>query len=233
MLREVLPFREDFKRDTFFMNTADLAIRQQNVDHPANTNTLDDVFGSAPASPVLTASDDTTALGRNISARHGGASDEISDIHRLRSTHVTNGYREGIAVSKEKFIQEGFDEGYNLGAELGLKVGWCLGTLEGIWYALKPNRLASLQSSSQQVEPDTTRAEVAGMYSQAEEELTMQRLYASDYFGTDGIWLYDVQDHEDDSREVTFDEIAAAHPLVQEWLAKVEALAQKLGLKLE
>ncbi|KAL8985824.1 MAG: hypothetical protein Q9177_004326 [Variospora cf. flavescens] len=57
---------------------------------------------------------------------------EPSDIPRLRSTHATNGYRDGISASKDQALQPGFDEAYPLGAILGLRVGYVLGVLEGL-----------------------------------------------------------------------------------------------------
>nr|POE62546.1 uncharacterized protein yae1 [Quercus suber] len=234
MLREVPTFQEDFERSPSLMNNVDLTTGEHQEDHLTNADTLDDVFGSAPASPIQIAPESAVRDGTATSVRRGTGSDEISDVHRLRSTHVTNGYREGIAVSKEKFMQEGFDEGYTLGAELGLKVGWCLGALEGIWHALKPmKQTTSPQSSSQEVESSTTRTEVAKMYFQAEEELAMQKLYDSKHFSENGIWLYDVQSHDHGASELTFDEIAAAHPLVREWSLRVETFAERLGLKMD
>ncbi|KAI9879206.1 MAG: Essential protein Yae1, N terminal, partial [Pleopsidium flavum] len=91
-----------------------------------STNTMDDIFTSSPP-PSPTS---------NITTQHP------SDIPHLRSTHSTAGYRDGIAASKEQYIQSGFDEGYALGAVLGLRVGWILGVLEGLYAALtsKTNR---------------------------------------------------------------------------------------------
>ena len=69
-------------------------------DQPDHSNDLfDDIFGSAPNSPTLEGS-----RGDERAAERGNTN-EVSDIPRLRSRHVTEGYREGIAESKEKFIQ--------------------------------------------------------------------------------------------------------------------------------
>src|ERR1700761_2373964 len=118
MLRDIPPFH--------LQPQADLEILMNNPgteDEPTRPSTeyidpLDDVFGSAPASPTLAAQrndDNTTVQSPSTRAAHP------SDVPRLRSTHVTNGYREGIAASKEQHIQAGFDEGYSLGAEVALK----------------------------------------------------------------------------------------------------------------
>src|ERR1700743_1503923 len=56
--------------------------------------------------------------------------DIISDAQRVHTVKSTAGYRDGISVSKEKFIQEGFDEGFLLGAEIGLAVGYIHGCME-------------------------------------------------------------------------------------------------------
>lgn len=169
-------------------------------EEPHQNDLLDDVFGSAPASPERDGEGES---------RHG---QDHSDIPRLRSTHVTNGYREGIAESKGKFIQEGFDEGYSLGAELGMKAGWCLGVLEGMCKAL----------SAAQHEP-------AELLAKARDELQMEKLYGTDYFGSDGIWLYDVPGKES---ETTFRQVAIAHPVLESWTEKTMDLAKQYGLPL-
>lgn len=228
MLRDVPPFRQDFDESySVFAMSPGLGVNQDHDSH-TNADMLDDVFGSAPSSPRLLATGGSAERDRLPGQRRPSA--EISDIHRLRSTHVTSGYREGIAASKERYMQEGFDEGYNLGAELGLKVGWCLGALQGMWHALKPD-MTTNSSIGTNTKPD--RDEVAKTFFEAEKQLDMQRLYASDYFGVDGIWLYDVKMKEANEHEVTFDEIAAAHPVVKEWSQKVKTIAEDLGLLLE
>ncbi|KAG5999876.1 hypothetical protein E4U21_006167, partial [Claviceps maximensis] len=76
------------------------------------SNQLDDVFGSAPASPDQTDVRDHS---------------HPSDIPRLQTEHATAGYREGITAAKESSIQPGFDEGFSLGAALGSHAGRLLG----------------------------------------------------------------------------------------------------------
>ncbi|KAL2418114.1 hypothetical protein ABEF95_001626 [Exophiala dermatitidis] len=56
----------------------------------------------------------------------------LSDIPSLRRQHMTDGYREGLAVGKARVMQAGFDAGYPFGVEIGLRVGKVLGILEGI-----------------------------------------------------------------------------------------------------
>lgn len=162
------------------------------------TNHLnDDVFGSAPSSPVLS--------GQQLDRSHP------SDLPRLRSLHVTNGYREGIALSKESHIQAGFDEGFSLGGEMGQRVGYLLGVLEGIARGLKD---------------DETR----GTWEEAQEELKMERLLGAEWFGRDGVWLYHVDGEEDG--EVTFEEVAKAHPVLRRWEEKLRESVHIVGLRL-
>lgn len=182
---------------------------------------LDDVFGSAPASPVL-----------DPSSRDEGAVTERrevadpSDIPRLRSVHVTSGYREGLSASKEQYVQAGFDEGYSLGAELGMKVGWLLGVLEGVVRAL-PSR-----SSGEDGEGTAGRSEARSLLAEAEQEMSMRKLFGGEFFGGDGVWIYPVPAVEKKGEEdVTFKEIADAHPVVVKWEGKVRELADAVGLR--
>ncbi|QIW98797.1 hypothetical protein AMS68_004315 [Peltaster fructicola] len=145
---------------------------------------LDDVFGSAPPSPQT----------QHAEAGVSRSTTEPSDVPRLRSIHVTNGYREGIAVGKESSIQAGFDEGYALGAEYGHLAGRILGVLDG---------LLSI----------TDDKEFQKLYELAMTELAVANLFSTDYFGEDSIWSYDVPEQD----ESTFRAIAAAHPLLQKW----------------
>lgn len=186
-------------------------------EEPQHTNDLfEDIFGSAPNSPQLGG-----IPGDDIVAGRGNT-DEVSDIPRLRSRHVTEGYREGVAESKEKFIQAGFDEGYSLGAEIGLKAGWCLGVLEGVCKALEKTQAGDSKASGQQ---DNVEAEE--LFKKAKEELQMQKLYDPAYFGSDGIWLYDVPGSE---AETTFRDVASAHPVLSPWLTTTRAAADRVGL---
>ncbi|KAK5136199.1 hypothetical protein LTR08_004036 [Meristemomyces frigidus] len=187
----------------------------ENDNEDANTHIdpLDDVFGSAPASPALTASDARPST-------RAGARDEVSDIPRLRSVHVTNGYREGVAGSKEVFMQEGFDEGYALGAELGLKAGWCLGVLEGVGRALAEGGEG---------------VRVGRLVREAEGELGVEGLFGAEWVGEDGVWRYEVDGSGSgrggEGAEVTFERVAEAHPVVVKWRARVLGLAAEVGLK--
>lgn len=214
MLREDLPsVRADGEREIH----VEAPTVGEDESHHSN-DLFDDVFGSSPNSPVLSG-----ARGDELVADRANAS-EVSDIPRLRSRHVTEGYREGIAESKEKFIQEGFDEGYSLGAELGLKAGWCLGVLEGVCKAWEKAQMASGKQSKVDLESELKPEE---MFKRAQEELQMPKLYDPAYFGSDGIWLYDVPGSED---ETTFRQVAMAHPVLSSWLSTTKAAADRVGL---
>ncbi|KAF2486021.1 hypothetical protein BDY17DRAFT_238911, partial [Neohortaea acidophila] len=178
----------------------------------------DDVFGSAPPSP---------GADRTV---HQPT--DPSDIPRLRSTHVTNGYREGISASKSTHIQEGFDEGYALGAELGLRVGWCMGVLRGVLHAVSSSHSNTSATPSvpaaenAKLTSSITRESVQQIIQDAEEALTIQALFGKDFFGEDGIWLYDVPGQESgDEGSVTFALIADAHPLLTRWMTTIREVA--------
>lgn len=214
MLREDLPsVPAESERDIHVETPA----VESDESHHSN-DLFDDVFGSAPNSPILNG-----GRGDELAAERANAH-EVSDIPRLRSRHVTEGYREGIAESKEKFIQEGFDEGYSLGAELGLKAGWCLGVLEGVCKAVEKTKAASGKQSQVDTEAEMEPAE---LFKRAQEELQMQKLFDPAYFGSDGIWLYDVPGSED---QTTFRHVAMAHPVLSTWLSTTRAAADRVGL---
>lgn len=180
---------------------------------PAATSELhDDIFGSAPTSPNLEAQE----------PNHNDASDtsiptlansERSDIPRLRSVHVTNGYRDGISESKAEHVQAGFDEGFSLGAVLGLKAGLLLGILEGVVRAVTPSASVSGE----------IKGNLITSFVKARDELELRSLFSPSYFGQDGIWTYDVPGADD---EVTFRVVADAHPLIVKWTAEIDKLKQ-------
>lgn len=185
---------------------------------------FDDVFGSAPSSPTRT--DDN--LSRTTTRVAGpSTSQHPSDIPRLRSTHVTSGYREGVAVSKEKYVQKGFDEGYSLGAELALKAGQCLGILEGL--------LDGLPSAAGRREGERSAEgmELSQLVDEAESSLKVEKLCGREWFGEDGVWTFDVPG-QDDAEEtgVSFSEVASAHPIIKHWTDVVQRVATERGIRL-
>lgn len=178
-------------------------------DFSPTTDALDDIFGSGPNSPTGESNQNPDFLSGE---QTNSSNAERSDIPRLRSTHVTSGYRDGIAESKASSVQAGFDEGFSLGAVLGSKSGYLLGVLEGIVRAT-----ASASS------------EVTELFLAAREELGLTSLFGRDYFGEDGIWKYEVDGKED---EVTFREVADAHPIIAKWTKRAGELERRVGLDL-
>ena len=232
MLRDMLTLDREEADEHILMNGAPGIVEHEHSSHN-QADALNDVFGSAPASPTLIGHehDQTDTHGR---ANRAPLLDP-SDIPRLRSIHVTSGYREGIAVSKEKHMQEGFDEGYTLGAELGLRAGGCLGALEGMWRALLQDHRPTLSSgvdARDDARVRQRRAEVQELLAAAEGELNVQTLFGDQYFGQDGLWVYDIPGQESLEGGVTFEQVAGAHPLVKKWEGILSDLAVKLGLVL-
>lgn len=208
MLRDTLGRRTSDNTEPFLMGVSGTNDEQESMPAEEHINDLnDDIFGSAPNSPVLSASEDQHE--RTSNGRSGGG--DHSDIPRLRSLHITNGYREGIALSKESHIQAGFDEGFTLGGEIGQRVGYLLGVLEGI---------------SKAVKDDATRQ----VWDEAQEGLKIEMLLGEKWFGSDGVWLYHVDGEEDG--DVTFEEVAKAHPVLSTWEKKVRELVEEIGLRL-
>ncbi|KAK5732044.1 Essential protein Yae1, N terminal [Elasticomyces elasticus] len=216
MLRDLPPIDHDEGHDLFMTGA-----RGNNETY---SDPFDDVFGSAPGSPVLAGND---ALNTES---HTGPSVH-SDISRLRNTHVTQGYRVGITASKERHMQDGFDEGYNLGAELGLKAGWCLGALEGICRAL-PATQVETGNAQDRAEDVISSKNVEALLELAKEELEISHLCGKEHFGEDGLWLYEVPGQDGEEHELTFERVAAAHPSMQKWTQEVMRLAEKAGLQL-
>ncbi|KAK5999510.1 hypothetical protein QM012_005363 [Aureobasidium pullulans] len=190
---------------------------------PVTTSELhDDIFGSAPNSPSLSPSQDNNNNDIQIPAQLlSTANSERSDIPRLRSVHVTSGYRDGISVSKAEHVQHGFDEGFSLGAVIGMKAGFLLGMLEGVVRAIQSS--ASLTTE--------IKEDVIAKFVMAREELGLQSLFGRDWFGEDGIWTFEVRGKEEE--EVTFRDVAEAHPLVEKWTLEVESLKKKFGIVIQ
>ncbi|KAG9588388.1 essential protein-like protein Yae1, partial [Aureobasidium melanogenum] len=190
---------------------------------PITTSELhDDIFGSAPTSPALSPSQDTGNNDIQIPAQLlNTANSERSDIPRLRSVHVTSGYRDGISVSKAEHVQHGFDEGFSLGAVIGMKAGFLLGVFEGVVRAIQ-----SSASISKQVKED-----VIAKFVKAREDLGLQSLFGREWFGEDGIWKFEVEGK--DEEEVTFRDVAHAHPVVGKWTTEVEELKKRFGVEFQ
>jgi hypothetical protein len=142
----------------------------------------------------------------------------VSDVPRLQAAHSTAGYREGISASKERFIQEGFDEGYQLGAELGYLVGLIQGCLSAIATGAEKSGI-----------DDDVKRRVREVVLKAESELDLRKAFGTEYFGSDGVWTYDVGR---DEGEVSFRDVALAHPLVKWWLKELGDMSKAVKLDL-
>ncbi|KAL8937965.1 MAG: hypothetical protein Q9216_004151 [Gyalolechia sp. 2 TL-2023] len=184
---------------------------------PQPNNSLSDIFSDSP--PISPSSSTPYSA-------------EPSDIPRLRSTHVTNGYREGIASSKDQALQPGFDEAYPLGAILGLRVGYIQGLLDGLSSAYgrgKQEPIVIKKDGEKEVEMKSSERErVLDLLVQARRELKIENLFGKEYWGSDGMCAYEVKGKEED---VTFWEVADQHPVVQKWLTRVTDEARKAGIQ--
>jgi hypothetical protein len=179
---------------------------------------FDDVFGSAPPSPSF--SHENTDLAQETRIRSGNL--EPSDIPRLKEKHETEGYRDGVTKGKAESVQKGFDEGYSLGAVLGLRIGKILGLLEGICGALR--------GGGEVYKGEAER--VDGLLGMAKGELGTKSVFAREWWGEDGVWRFEVPG-EGDGMEVTFPDVAGAHPLVAKWERVVEVEVERWGLDLD
>ncbi|KAG8628771.1 hypothetical protein KVT40_002636 [Elsinoe batatas] len=168
-------------------------------------NPLDDVFGTEDVPDAATLNTPPST------SRQSHTRWEHSEIPRIRSIHVTNGYREGIAESKSTFVQEGFDEGYPLGAMLGFRAAWLVSFLDNFTRLLnKPEKQALAE--------------------EARKELQIGSILSPSYFNEDGIWSYTVPGPES---EQDFDLVSRSHPLIGKWSSRVQDLANSAGVEIE
>ncbi|KAI5846526.1 hypothetical protein DFP73DRAFT_630952 [Morchella snyderi] len=145
-----------------------------------------------------------------------GDAGEGPDLSSLRRTHTTLGYRDGIAASKATHVQSGFDEAYPLGGRFGLKVGWIKGVLEGLWML------------------DRADERVSRLRREADVELDLRRVFASEWFDEGGVWRYGLGGEEEEGEEgVTLDRVVEKHPVVEAWVVKVKEEAGRWGLEVE
>ncbi|KAF1975560.1 hypothetical protein BU23DRAFT_530094 [Bimuria novae-zelandiae CBS 107.79] len=171
---------------------------------PPHADPLDDIYGSSPhASPLFTAQRDDEML---------------SDFPSRQRNLDTDAYREGLSAAKGQYVQEGFDEGFALGAEIGVLVGGTLGVLEGMSKSLR----GSDKGKGKDVE---------GLWAQAREELRIENVLGTQWVDEEGIWKWAADGKE--GEEVTFREVAQAHPVVKKWIGSVEDLARRWGVDLE
>lgn len=190
-------------------NTEEEDVREQYIN-----DDFDDVFGSAPPSPTPRDLEDSNH-DREISGNG-----EYSDVPRLKEKHETEGYRDGVTEGKAESVQAGFDEGYGLGAVLGLKIGKILGLLEGIYSAVK-------SAEGEEWEGEKKRTE--NLFEEAKKELGTQNVFAREWWGEDGIWKFEVPG-EGEGKEVVFEDVAKAHPLMKKWQGVVDGEVERWGL---
>ncbi|EMD65557.1 hypothetical protein GGP41_010433 [Bipolaris sorokiniana] len=173
---------------------------------PPHENALDDVYGSAPSSPVLSAH-----------APQARRHEILSDLPSRQRALDTDAYREGLATSKGQYVQQGFDEGYSLGANLGLNTGYILGVLQGF--------VAAWKNHDQQAHKKATE-----IYDTAQTELAIEQLLGQQWVDEEGIWKWGVVGKEGDP---TFREVAAQHPVIQKWMDKIQELAKRWNVDLK
>ncbi|PVI00207.1 hypothetical protein DM02DRAFT_401108 [Periconia macrospinosa] len=172
---------------------------------PPQNDLLDDIYGSAPSSPLL-------------NAENAPRSEEmLSDLPSRQRALDTDAYREGLSNGKGQFVQEGFDEGYSLGANLGILVGYVLGLLQGITEALEGHDKLQWKETQK-------------LCDEAQAELAIEELLGQKWIDEEGIWRWEVEGKDE---EVTFKEVAEQHPVMKTWMARIRDLAEKWGVDLK
>ncbi|KAL5117661.1 Essential protein Yae1, N terminal [Pleosporales sp. CAS-2024a] len=174
---------------------------------------LDDIYGSAPASPNLSGAE-ALKLDCPREPRH----EILSDLPARRRALDTDAYREGLADSKGLYVQQGFDEGYSLGASLGIRVGYILGILHGFVAAWKGNHDGLYQESR-------------AVYEAAQKELAMQELLGRQWVTEEGIWAWHVAGMEEE--DGSFGQVAEQHPIVKKWTGTMQDMAGKWSVHLQ
>jgi len=185
---------------------------------------FDDVFGSAPPSPTF----EQDERENNNTWRGSGGNLEPSDVPRLKEKHETEGYRDGVTKGKAETVQAGFDEGYGLGAVLGLRIGKILGLLEGICLAV------SVGAKTEGCEAWKGELErVESLLAGAKAELKTESVFGREWWGEDGIWKFEVPGEGLDGKEVTFPDVAGAHPLIAKWEQTIKTEIETWSLDLD
>lgn len=228
---------------------------------PPRLHPLSDIFPDSPPStpPTHPLNHLTTSASALATAEVNNNDDDVidvaSDMPRLRATHSTAGYRDGIAAAKTQWLQPGFDEGYSLGAVLGLRVGHMLGVLEGLCAAFVRGERGR-KDESEEGKDEAGRAEggkeeeakrLTKLLAEAKTELALEKVFGKDWWGEDGTWKFAVEpasaaggsdkghqniDHNDDEgEEVTFVDVADQHPLLARWSLVIRAEMHRMGIQ--
>ena len=186
------------------------------------TNPLSDIFSDSPPPTP------------NNPTHHPS---EPSDLPRLRSTHITAGYRTGISVSKTPSLQPGFDEGYSLGAVFGLRIGGLIGMLEGL-YACACSGCTDGGGGGRDDEKvkqkEKERERVGKLVRKAREELSVERVFGREWWdgSGDGGWRYEVGGAKGEREvEVTRMEVVEGHPVVRGWEGVVAEEVERRGVR--
>lgn len=228
---------------------------------PPRLHPLSDIFPDSPPSTPPTRSPNNLATSASAfaTAEANNNNDDVinvaSDMPRLRATHSTAGYRDGIAAAKTQWLQPGFDEGYSLGAVLGLRVGHMLGVLEGLCAALVRGE-SGKKDECEEGKDEAGRAEggteeeakrFTKLLAEAKTELALEKVFGKDWWGEDGIWKFPVEpagagaekghqnidrkDDDEEGEEVTFVEVADQHPLLARWSLAIKAEMHRMGIQ--
>jgi hypothetical protein len=184
------------------INTAaaamDPAILTPPTTPPLEAQILDDIFSTTSSPPHSRPT--SPALG------------PTPDLQKLRQTHTTSGYRDGISLSKSSHIQSGFDEGYPLGGRIGLQVGWLLGVLGGLRNVFPHDQ------------------EVVKVAREAEAELKIEKVFDKQWWDGEGVWKWKVEGEEEEGG-VTLDVVVDSFPVLRRWRERVLKLAGERGLQ--
>ena len=110
---------------------------------------------------------------------------------------------------------------------MGLRVGVIQGTLEGIWSAVAKSEKAAVSGKPASTEADVylgtentaqiERERLRGLVIKARNALRTESVFGTDYWGSDGIWKYDVKEGDNG-----WNDVVDAHPLIQAWEATVK-----------
>ncbi|KAK7628509.1 hypothetical protein IWX50DRAFT_622674, partial [Phyllosticta citricarpa] len=111
---------------------------------------------------------------------------------------------------------------------MGLRAGRVVGVLEGVVGALRWAVDLDLDREKEK-NKENVFAATKHLLQLAREELDVGSLFGPQYFDEEGIWRFDVDGNEDD---ITFEVVAARHPVVAKWEKTVEQLARDLDLDL-
>lgn len=218
---------------------------------PPRPHPLADIF---PDSPPSTPHSQTLLSSAPAPAPAAIHDDVASDIPRLRATHSTAGYRNGISAAKTQWLQPGFDEGYSLGAVLGLRVGYMLGVLEGLYAAFASSERKERKDEGEgkdeagrEEEGNEEVKRLKKLLAEAKRELALENVFGKEWWGEDGMWKFAVEpgggdggekrnlhndhDGDDDGEEVTFIEVADQHPLLECWSRTIRAHMQRMDVQ--